>query len=99
MARTIAHDEGSPRQGGLARAALVIVAVVLAIATAVSLGALYSLVWTGGQPLEGLVRDVQVTTAGIMTAEAALLWPVLKRAYGRSSEQMGTPKRERSRLR
>jgi putative nucleotidyltransferase with HDIG domain len=32
---------------------------------------------------------VQLTTAGIMTAEAALLWLVLKRAYGRTAEQMG----------
>jgi putative nucleotidyltransferase with HDIG domain len=59
----------------------------------VTLGALYSLVWTRGQALEGLVRDVQLTTALIMTGEAALLWLVLKRAYGRSAEQMGAQAR------
>jgi putative nucleotidyltransferase with HDIG domain len=92
MAQAIAHQRSS-RPAGLWRAALVIVGVVVAVGAAVTLGTMYSLVWTGGQPLEGLVRDVQVTTAGIMTAEAALLWLVLKRAYGRSAEQMGAQAR------
>jgi putative nucleotidyltransferase with HDIG domain len=39
------------------------------------------------------VRDVQLTTAGIMTAEAAVLWLVLKRAYGRNSQQMAAQAR------
>ena len=92
MARAIAHAT-SPRSGGLARAALVIVGVLLAVGVAVTLGTMYSVAWTGGQPLDGLVRDVQVTTALIMTAEAALLWLVLKRAYGRNAEQMGVQAR------
>jgi putative nucleotidyltransferase with HDIG domain len=92
MAEEIAQERSS-RPGGLWRAALVIVGVIVAIGAAVTLGTIYSLVWTGGQPLEGLVRDVQVTTAGIMTVEAALLWLVLKRAYGRSAEQMGAQAR------
>jgi putative nucleotidyltransferase with HDIG domain len=93
MARAIARTQSLPRTGALARAALVVVGLLLGIGLAVTLGTLYSVVWTGGQPLEGLVRDVQVTTALIMTAEAALLWLVLKRAYGRSSEQMGAQAR------
>ena len=93
MARAIARTQSLPRTGALARAALVVVGILLGIGLAVTLGTLYSVVWTGGQPLEGLVRDVQVTTALIMTAEAALLWLVLKRAYGRSSEQMGAQAR------
>jgi putative nucleotidyltransferase with HDIG domain len=83
----------SPRSGNPIRVALAIVAVFLAIAAAVGLGALYSLTLGGGQSLDGLVRDVQLTTAGIMTAEAALLWLVLKRAYGRTSDQMGAQAR------
>jgi putative nucleotidyltransferase with HDIG domain len=75
--------------GNPLRVALAIVAAVSAIAVAVGLGALYSLTVGHGQSLDGLVRDVQLTTAGIMTAEAALLWLVLKRAYGRTAEQMG----------
>ena len=99
MARAIAQESyhygsgTSARTGGLARAALVIVGVVVGIGAAVTLGTLYSVVWSGGQSLDSLVRDVQVTTAGIMTAEAALLWLVLKRAYGRNSEQMGAQAR------
>lgn len=94
MARPIVRNSGSPsRPGRLSRVTLGIVAVVLALVAAVTLGSLYSLVWRGGQPLEGLVRDVQLTTAGIMLVEAAVLWVVLKRAYGRSSEQMGTQAR------
>jgi putative nucleotidyltransferase with HDIG domain len=93
MARAIARTQSLPRTGALARAALVVVGLLLGIGLAVTLGTLYSVVGTGGQPLEGLVRDVQVTTALIMTAEAALLWLVLKRAYGRSSEQMGAQAR------
>ncbi|MGH2490347.1 MAG: hypothetical protein ACRDF9_02460, partial [Candidatus Limnocylindria bacterium] len=65
MAGTIARaEESRPRPGTLARVGLAIVGVVLAVAAAVTLGTLYSLVWTGGQPLESLVRDVQLTTAG-----------------------------------
>jgi len=92
MAGAIAQQR-SARPAGLWRAALVVVGAVVAVGIAVTLGSLYSLVWTGGQSLEGLVRDVQVTTAGIMTAEAALLWLVLKRAYGRSADQMGVQAR------
>jgi putative nucleotidyltransferase with HDIG domain len=77
----------------MARIALALAFGLLAVAAAVALGTLYSLVWTGAQPFEGLVRDVQITTAGIMTAEAALLWLLLKRAYGRSADQMGAQAR------
>lgn len=83
----------SPRSGNPIRVALAIVALVLAVAAAVGLGALYSLTVGGGESLEGLVRDVQLTTAGIMTAEAVVLWLLLKRAYGRTSEQMGVQAR------
>jgi putative nucleotidyltransferase with HDIG domain len=83
----------SSRSGNPVRAVLASLAVLSAVAAAIGLGALYSLTWTGGQSLESLVRDVQITTAGIMTAEAALLWLVLKRAYGRNSEQMGAQAR------
>jgi putative two-component system response regulator len=82
-----------PRSGNPIRVALAIVTFVLAVAAAVGLGALYSLTLGGGQSLDGLVRDVQLTTAGIMTAEAAVLWLLLKRAYGRTSEQMGAQAR------
>jgi putative two-component system response regulator len=85
--------QASRRSGNPMRVALAIVTVVLALAAAIGLGALYSLTIGGGQSLEGLVRDVQLTTAGIMTAEAALLWLVLKRAYGRTSDQMGAQAR------
>ncbi len=94
MARTIVRGEESRLPPGrLARVALAIVGVALAVGAAVTLGTIYSLVWSGGQQFEGLVRDVQLTTAGIMTAEAALLWLLLKRAYGRSADQMGTQAR------
>jgi putative nucleotidyltransferase with HDIG domain len=94
MARAVVDKEmARPGRGALAKVALAIVAVILAISVAVTLGTLYSLVWTRSQPFEGLVRDVQLTTALIMTAEAALLWLVLKRAYGRNSEQMGAQAR------
>jgi hypothetical protein len=99
MARAIAREthhyrsDASARTSGVARAALVVVGVVVGVGAAVTLGTMYSLVWTGGESLDSLVRDVQVTTAGIMTAEAALLWLVLKRAYGRSAEQMGAQAR------
>jgi putative nucleotidyltransferase with HDIG domain len=82
-----------PRSGDPLRAALAIVAGLSAIAIAVLLGALYSLTIGSGKSLDGLVRDVQITTAGIMTAEAAVLWLVLKRAYGRNSEQMAAQAR------
>jgi hypothetical protein len=82
-----------PRSGNPLRAALAIVAGLSAIAIAVLLGALYSLTIGSGKSLDGLVRDVQITTAAIMTAEAAVLWLVLKRAYGRNSEQMAAQAR------
>lgn len=83
----------SPRVGNPIRVALAIVALLAAIAVAVALGALYSLTLGKGESLDGLVRDVQLTTAGIMTAEAALLWLLLKRAYGRTSDQMSAQAR------
>lgn len=83
----------SPRAGNPLRVVLAIVALLSAIAAAVGLGALYSLTLGSGQSLDGLVRDVQLTTAGIMTAEAAVLWLLLKRAYGRTSDQMGAQAR------
>lgn len=83
----------SPRAANPVRVVLVIVALLSAILVAVGLGALYSLTVGSGQSLDGLVRDVQLTTAGIMTAEAAVLWLLLKRAYGRTSDQMGAQAR------
>lgn len=83
----------APRLGNPIRVALALLALLSAIAAAVGLGALYSLTLGAGQSLDGVVRDVQLTTAGIMTAEAALLWLLLKRAYGRTSEQMGAQAR------
>jgi putative nucleotidyltransferase with HDIG domain len=83
----------SPRSGNPLRVVLPIVALLSAIAAAIGLGALYSLTLGTGQSIDGLVRDVQLTTAGIMTAEAALLWLLLKRAYGRTSDQMGAQAR------
>lgn len=84
-----------PRSGRAGRVAVAIVTAFVAIALAVGVGVVYSVIWTGagGQPFEGRVRDVQVTTAAIMTAEAALLWLLLKRMYGRSSDQMGAQAR------
>ena len=86
-------SQASPRSGNPIRVALAIVTVLLAMAAAIGLGALYSVTLGSGQSLDGLVRDVQLTTAGIMTAEAALLWLVLKRAYGRTADQMGAQAR------
>jgi putative nucleotidyltransferase with HDIG domain len=83
----------SSRSGNPMRVGLALVALLSAIAAAVGLGALYALTVGDGESLDGLVRDVQLTTAGIMTAEAAVLWLLLKRAYGRSSEQMGAQAR------
>ncbi|MDQ2911669.1 MAG: HD-GYP domain-containing protein [Chloroflexota bacterium] len=83
----------SPRSGSPIRVALAIVALLSAIAVAIGLGALYSVTLGKGESLDGLVRDVQLTTAGIMTAEAAVLWLLLKRAYGRTSDQMGAQAR------
>jgi putative nucleotidyltransferase with HDIG domain len=82
-----------PRAGNPLKVALAIVAALSAIAIAVLLGALYSLTIGSGKSLDGLVRDVQITTAAIMTAEAAVLWLVLKRAYGRNSDQMAAQAR------
>jgi putative nucleotidyltransferase with HDIG domain len=82
-----------PRAGNPLKVALAIVAGLSAIAIAVLLGALYSLTIGSGKSLDGLVRDVQITTAAIMTAEAAVLWLVLKRAYGRNSDQMAAQAR------
>jgi putative nucleotidyltransferase with HDIG domain len=82
-----------PRSRNSMRVAFAILAALLALAAAIALGALYSLTIGSGKSIDGLVRDVQITTAGIMTAEAAVLWLVLKRAYGRNSDQMAAQAR------
>lgn len=56
-------------------------------------GALYAFVWHSTQPLEGMVRDVQITTASIIGIEAAILWLILRRGYARNSEELRTQSR------
>jgi putative nucleotidyltransferase with HDIG domain len=77
-----------PSSGHALRLGIAVVGGLVAIVLALGLSVAYSLQWPNGQAVEGLVRDVQITTACIITAEAALLWLVLKRAYGRSADQM-----------
>ena len=54
---------------------------------AIGSGLGYILVGRSAQTLDGIVRDIQLTTAGIIALEAALLWLIFRGSYARSVEQ------------